>query len=188
MILLVDNYDSFTYNLVDYLLQLNTNLKIFRNDTPLEWIQDLDYTGVILSPGPGKPENSGNLYKLIAYFEDKLPILGICLGHQALGTHFGARLIKARKPMHGKRSTIRVKEDYLFKSFPENFRVVRYHSLILEELGEDIEPIAFTDQGEIMAIRHKTKNIRGVQFHPEAFLTDFGFEIIKNWILNNKIY
>jgi anthranilate synthase component 2 len=167
---------------------MDTNLKIFRNDDPIDKILANKYSGMILSPGPDKPENSGNLNSLISYYEDKLPILGICLGHQALGTHFGARLIKALKPMHGKRSSIRVQEDYLFRLLPARFQVVRYHSLILEDLKGGIEPIAFSDQGEIMAIRHPVKNIRGVQFHPEAVLSEFGFDILKNWISYNQIY
>ena len=187
MVLLVDNYDSFTYNLVDYLFQLGSEIEVFRNDDPVEKIIQNKYTGVIFSPGPGKPETSGHLLKLIGYYKDKLPILGICLGHQAIGIHFGAQLVKAKKPMHGKFSIIDVKKDYLFNNTPPRFRVVRYHSLILDELNGHIEPIALSEEGEIMAIRHLSKNIRGLQFHPEAILTEFGFEILKSWVSYNQI-
>jgi len=187
LILLVDNYDSFTYNLVDYLLQMKVSLKVIRNDDPLEEIREKAIRGIILSPGPGRPENSGNLMQLIRHYVDKLPILGICLGHQALGMLFGSRLVRASKPMHGKRSFISVSEDYLFASLPRNFQVVRYHSLILENPGQNMEVIALTDENEIMAIRHTFKNLRGVQFHPEAILTDHGFKILENWIEYNRI-
>ena len=188
MILLIDNYDSFTYNLVDYLLQMNVRLKVIRNDDPHEKYLNMALQGIVLSPGPGRPENSGNLMQLIRIFEDRVPILGICLGHQALGMHFGSRLVRARKPMHGKRSLITVNEDYLFEALPRNFHVVRYHSLILENPGENMEPIALTNDNEIMAIRHSSKNLRGVQFHPEAILTDYGFQVLENWISYNRIY
>jgi anthranilate synthase component 2 len=188
LVLLIDNYDSFTYNLADYLLQLGTKIKICRNDEPFTEIVSQEYTGVILSPGPGRPEISGNLIRLIAYYEDRLPLLGICLGHQAIGQHYGAPLIKALRPMHGKRSFIFTHEDYLFKSLPEKFQVVRYHSLILQYTTGGIEPIAHTADGEIMAIRHREKNIRGVQFHPEAVLTEYGMDILRNWISENRIF
>jgi anthranilate synthase/aminodeoxychorismate synthase-like glutamine amidotransferase len=188
VILLVDNYDSFTYNLVDYLLQLGSDIKVFRNDDPIKEIIKNQYTGIILSPGPGKPDTAGYLMELIGYYEDKLPILGICLGHQAIGLHFGAQLERAQKPMHGKLSTITIKEDYLFNRIPPRFKVVRYHSLVLEKLHGTIEPIAFSEEEEIMAIRHRTKNIRGLQFHPEAILTEFGFDMIKSWVKHNQIY
>jgi anthranilate synthase component 2 len=186
MVLLVDNYDSFTYNLVDYLIQLGSGIRVFRNDDPIEKITQEQYTGIVLSPGPGKPEDSGHLLKLIRYYENLLPILGICLGHQALGTYFGAGLGKAIRPMHGKFSEIEVKNDYLFKDIPSSFRVVRYHSLVLTGLNGMIEPIARSAEGEIMAIRHINRNIRGLQFHPEAVLTDFGFQILGNWVSHNQ--
>ncbi|MBR9999826.1 MAG: aminodeoxychorismate/anthranilate synthase component II [Cyclobacteriaceae bacterium] len=187
MVLLIDNYDSFTYNLADYLLQMKTGLKIFRNDDSFGKIIRGDYTGVIFSPGPGRPENAGILNQLIAHYENKLPVLGICLGHQAIGVQSGAKLVKALKPMHGKRSLIRIKEDYIFNTLPGEFHVVRYHSLILQDLKGGLEPLAFSSEGEIMAIRHRTKNIRGVQFHPEAILTEYGFKILQNWISYNQI-
>lgn len=188
MILLLDNYDSFTYNLVDYLSQMHVDIKIFRNDDPFEQIIQQTYSGVILSPGPGIPETSGHLITIINHYQNSLPILGICLGHQAIGIQFGAKLVKAYKPMHGKLSSINIEQDYIFYRIPSKLRVVRYHSLILEELPTDLVPIAFTDQGEVMAIKHNFKNIRGVQFHPEAILTEYGFEILKNWIHHNKIF
>ena len=124
---------------------------------------------------------------LIGKFHDKMPILGICLGHQALGSYFGAVLSKANKPMHGKISRIYVKSDYLFEGIKTEFNVVRYHSLILKDLPQDIEAIARTADGEIMAIRHNKWNIRGVQFHPEAALTNFGLKILSNWVSYNSL-
>jgi anthranilate synthase component 2 len=188
LVLLLDNYDSFTYNLADYLLQLGTEIKIYRNDDPMTEIIRDEYTGVIFSPGPGRPETSGNLNRLIAYYENRLPMLGICLGHQAIGQYFGAGLVRAQKPMHGKRSLISVMDDYIFTSLPRKFQVVRYHSLVLQHTAGAIESIAFSAEGEIMAIRHAEKNIRGVQFHPEAVLTEYGMVILRNWISYNRIF
>ncbi|MEM6359567.1 MAG: aminodeoxychorismate/anthranilate synthase component II [Bacteroidota bacterium] len=188
MILLVDNFDSFTYNLVDYFEQLGVQCKVFRNNVPLEEIQSFKYEGLVLSPGPSIPENSGNLASVIKYYYDQLPILGICLGHQAIGQFFGARLHKAIKPMHGKISKIKVKHDPIFRGLEQYFEVVRYHSLILS-LSPDhpIIPLAYTEENELMALRHKVLPIWGLQFHPEAALTQYGLEILGNWISINGI-
>jgi anthranilate synthase component 2 len=142
---------------------------------------------MVLSPGPGKPCDSGNLLELIECYMDKIPILGICLGHQAIGNFMGAQIIKAEKPMHGKISKINLTEDYLFRTIPKRIKVVRYHSLVLYQLPEELEQIATTSNGEIMAIRHKHKNIRGLQFHPEAVMTEFGKDILWNWVEHNEI-
>ncbi len=182
MLLLIDNYDSFTYNLVDYLCQLQVEVKVFRNSETLEEVSRFNYKGVILSPGPGVPESSGNLLKILRYFAGSHPILGICLGHQAIGSMYGARIVRAGKPMHGKISKIRVEDDYLFNNMPDQLEIVRYHSLILDNLPACLKIIARTSEGEIMAIRHENLNIRGLQFHPEAFLTQYGFDMIRNWI------
>jgi anthranilate synthase component 2 len=187
LILLLDNFDSFTYNLVDYFKQLNVDVLIFRNNAQLEEITKHSYNGVVLSPGPGKPYNSGIMLKVIHHYMDKIPILGICLGHQAVGNFFNAQVINAEKPMHGKISKIKLNSDYLFKKIPGEINVVRYHSLIINQLPEELENIAAASNGEIMAIRHKYKNIRGLQFHPEAALTDFGKDILKNWVDFNEI-
>ena len=187
MILLLDNFDSFTYNLVDYFKQLKVGTVIFRNNQHIEDIVKHSYRGIVLSPGPGKPSDSGILLKVISSFMDKIPILGICLGHQAIGDFFGARIIKAEKPMHGKISRIKLKEDYLFRNMPHEINVVRYHSLVLDQIPEELESIASASNGEIMAIRHKHKNVRGLQFHPEAELTELGMEILRNWVDHNEI-
>lgn len=185
--MLLDNFDSFTYNLVDYFKQLNVIPKVFRNNQPLSEITNNNYKGVVLSPGPGLPEDSGNLLEVIKYYENKLPILGICLGHQALGQFFNAHILKADKPMHGKISKVFLEEDYIFKNLPDEIMAVRYHSLILGKLPDCVEIIAKTEKDEIMAIRHKYLNIRGLQFHPEAILTEYGISILKNWARHNDI-
>ena len=185
MVLLIDNYDSFTYNLADFLQQLKVQVKVFRNSEPLDGIIQHKYKGVILSPGPGIPGSSGNLIKIIKHYADTHPVLGICLGHQAIGTVYGARLVKARKPMHGKISEIRVNEDYMFADMPKKFNIVRYHSLILDDLPPCLQIIGETSDGEIMALRHKNLNLRGLQFHPEAFLTQYGFDMLRNWVNMN---
>ena len=187
MILLLDNFDSFTYNLVDYFEQLNVIPKVIRNNQSLEVITNDKYKGIVLSPGPGLPEESGNLMNVIEYYADKLPILGICLGHQAIGQFFNASLLKAKKPMHGKISRVRIKDDYIFKDIPEEVNAVRYHSLILGNLPDNIETIARTENEEIMAIRHQTLNIRGLQFHPEAILSEYGKRILQNWVRQNQL-
>jgi anthranilate synthase component 2 len=173
--------------LVDYFKQLEVDSIIFRNNQDIEEITKHVYSGIVLSPGPGKPCDSGNLLEVIKYYMDKIPILGICLGHQAIGNFFNVQIIKAEKPMHGKISKIQLKNDYIFKGMPDKINVVRYHSLVLSQLPTELENIASTANGEIMAIRHKTKNIRGLQFHPEAILTEYGMNILRNWVVVNEI-
>lgn len=181
MILILDNFDSFTYNLLDYFEQIGVSCKVFRNDTDPEEIFQMHFRGVVLSPGPGQPEVSGNLMKVLRYYQHTHPILGICLGHQAIGLHFGAELVKAEKPMHGKLSTIFHKKDIPFMGIKETIQVVRYHSLILKNLSEDLVITAETEVGEIMAIKHKNLPIHGIQFHPEAILTEKGLKMLHNW-------
>ena len=181
MILLLDNYDSFTYNLVDYFNQLNVEVKVMRNDEPLDGLIDLDIQGVVLSPGPEKPQSSGHLLKVAEHYFGKLPLLGICLGHQAIGVLQGSDLVKAEKPMHGKLSTIRAQEGILFRDLPDHFEVVRYHSLILKNIPKGYLATALTDQNEIMAIENEGLMACGIQFHPEAVLTQYGIEILRNW-------
>ncbi len=191
MILLLDNFDSFTYILWDYVQRLGVECKVFRNDTPLEILKKHNFTGIILSPGFGKPQEAGNMMEVIDYYHQKLPILGVCLGHQALGIYFGANLIYAEKPMHGKISTINCKvnneTDLIFQNMPSKIEVVRYHSLLIElekseEKKEVLIPTAYTEKGELMAFSHITLPIKGIQFHPEAALTEYGLQMLENWI------
>ncbi len=182
MILVVDNFDSFTYNLVDYLRQLGQHINVKRNNSPLSEILSEEYKGVVLSPGPGIPKNAGQLMKIVDHYIGNVPLLGICLGHQAIGEYYNAKLIKAKKPMHGKISEVIHKNDPLFYKIPQRFNVVRYHSLIFNDLPDQLKIIATTRDGEIMALKHKSLLAYGVQFHPEAILTEFGLQILKNWI------
>jgi anthranilate synthase component II len=182
VILLIDNFDSFTYNLNDYLLQCGAEVRILRNDVLLENIRKEEFDAIILSPGPGTPESSGNMMEVIRNYYNQMPILGICLGHQALGQFFGASLEKAKRPMHGKLSEIILKDDLLFFGFENTIEVTRYHSLILNNITPCLEEIAQTNEGEIMAIRHKDLPLRGIQFHPEAVMTSKGKEILLNWL------
>lgn len=195
MIVLLDNFDSFTYNLVDYFKQLGLEIKVLRNNVAIEQIIALQPQAIILSPGHGTPKNAGIMMKLIEEFYLKIPILGICLGHQALGIFFGATLQKAQKPMHGKISVLQVvdneiddtnKINALFHNLPKKFNIVRYHSLIICDDSEELEILAYTqnketNEKEVMAFRHKTLPIYGIQFHPEAILTEFGLDILRNW-------
>lgn len=182
MILIIDNFDSFTYNLVDYFKQLGCQVIVRRNNGPLDELESKAYDGIVLSPGPGIPKNAGKLMEIIAYHAGEKPILGICLGHQALAEYFGAMLVKARKPMHGKISQIYRVEDPVFSNLPTQFDVVRYHSLVCSQLPDVLRKLAWDEFGEIMAFRHNALPIYGLQFHPEAVLTQFGLDILRNWI------
>jgi anthranilate synthase/aminodeoxychorismate synthase-like glutamine amidotransferase len=194
LILLLDNFDSFTYNLWDYVERLGVECKVLRNDIPLEKLKEYNFAGIILSPGFGKPQDAGVMMEVIDYYHQKLPILGVCLGHQALGMYFGAKLIYAEKPMHGKVSTINCKvnnqTDLIFQNMPSQIEVARYHSLLIElesELEENAEenniliPTAYTQKGELMAFSHRTLPIKAIQFHPEAALTEYGLQMLENW-------
>lgn len=183
MILLIDNYDSFTYNLRDYILQSGQTCEVRRNDeSDLLTIPLEDYDGVILSPGPGRPQDAGHLMKFIETAYQKLPILGVCLGHQALGAFFGAKVVKAEKPMHGKISQISLVNDVIFEGIEESTEVVRYHSLVLNQVPNHFDILAKAKNGEIMAMKHQQLYIYGFQFHPEAVLTKGGLLMMKNWI------
>jgi len=182
MFLLLDNFDSFTYNLADYLTQCGADLRVVRNNVPLSKIRRGDYRGIILSPGPGIPQNAGGLMQVVGHYAGRLPMLGICLGHQALGQHFGAKLERATQPMHGKMSYITCGPDAVFVGLPARLSVVRYHSLVLTHLPDTLEVTAQTDAGEIMAFRHKSLPVCGVQFHPEAALTQDGLKMVGNWL------
>ncbi|MCB0617375.1 MAG: aminodeoxychorismate/anthranilate synthase component II [Saprospiraceae bacterium] len=183
-LLLIDNFDSFTYNLYDYLLQLGARCEVRRNNVlTVAEIEALRPDGIVLSPGPQTPEQAGCLMEVIDRFHREVPLLGICLGHQGIGQYFGARLGKADLPMHGKTSRLVHREHPLFAGLPTSFSVMRYHSLVLHELGStELEPIAESEQGEIMAIAHRRFPAWGVQFHPESILTEHGHALLRNWL------
>ncbi|MGW8122522.1 anthranilate synthase component II [Roseivirga echinicomitans] len=182
MILILDNFDSFTYNLVDYFGQLNIKTEVHRNNVPIESINFSKYSGIVLSPGPEKPEKAGILMEVVKSSIGATPMLGICLGHQAIGQHLGASLVKAIYPMHGKISKIETKEGIIFNGLPNAFEVVRYHSLVLQNLPESLTPIAQTQNGELMAFENIELKVTGIQFHPEAILTEYGLEMLRNWV------
>jgi len=185
MILMLDNYDSFTYNLVQYLGALGQEVKVFRNDKiTLQKIKQLKPYRIVISPGPGRPEDAGISCALIKEFSGKIPILGVCLGHQAIGYVFGGRIVGARKLMHGKTSLIYHCGKEIFKGIPNPFEATRYHSLIVERktLPGCLEITAWTKEREIMGLRHKEFPVWGVQFHPESVLTTAGMNILRNFL------
>lgn len=182
-IALIDNYDSFTWNLVDYFYRCGVQLQVVRNDKTLDQLKQLQVDALVLSPGPESPQKAGNLMQFVEHFHDKLPMFGICLGHQAIGEFFGAKLKKGLKPMHGKISTIQILEkEGLYKDLPNHFDVVRYHSLVLDNLPADLVQTAISHEAELMSMRHVSLPICGVQYHPEAVLTQNGLALIKNWL------
>lgn len=187
MILIVDNFDSFTYNLVDYFNQLDLEVEVLRNNASLNTLCSNRFDAIVLSPGPGKAKNAGNMMKVLKYYHKKKPILGICLGHQAIAEFFYGEIIKAQKPMHGKLSLVFHENDIIFKNIPSSFSVVRYHSLVCNHLPSNLKIIAKTKNGEVMAIKHEELPIYGLQFHPEAVLTQYGLDILKNWMNINSI-
>jgi anthranilate synthase/aminodeoxychorismate synthase-like glutamine amidotransferase len=184
-ILLIDNYDSFTFNLYHYLSSLKVNVEVLRNDeiTDKEIIKN-KYNRIVISPGPGNPNQSGNCLKIVKNLYKKIPILGVCLGHQIIGQVFGSKIIQAKKLMHGKTSLIKSKRIGILKNLPVTFQATRYHSLIIDKktLSNEIEITAETEDGIIMGIKHKKYNIHGVQFHPESIKTIIGIKILKNFI------
>jgi len=185
VLLVIDNYDSFTYNLVQYFGQLGVEQRIFRNNeiTPAEAVA-LNPDRVLLSPGPCSPKEAGVTLDIIEAFKGKKPILGVCLGHQSIGHYFGGRVIRADRLMHGKTSPIRHENTDVFKGMPQNFAATRYHSLIVERssLPDSLAVTAETEEGEIMGLRHKTLPIWGVQFHPESIATEGGMKILENFL------
>ncbi len=186
MILLIDNYDSFSYNLYQLIGQVNPDIQVSRNDKiTIDEIEDLNPDCIILSPGPGRPENAGMCIEIVQTFHDRIPILGVCLGHQAICVAFGGKVSHAKRLMHGKSSEISLDYDYLFKGLPNQIRVGRYHSLSLSEdtLPDCLEIISKSkDDGEVMAVKHREFNIYGLQFHPESILTSDGLAIIENFL------
>jgi anthranilate synthase/aminodeoxychorismate synthase-like glutamine amidotransferase len=183
-ILLLDNYDSFTYNLYDYLLQLGVQCEVIRNDALTQAdFPTLDFDAAVLSPGPKRPEQAGVLMDFIHFFHQIKPMLGVCLGHQALGLYFGAHLEKSTVPMHGKTSVIEHNGHALFYQIPRQHNVMRYHSLLLTSLeGTPLIPLAFSDNGELMALAHRSLPLLGVQYHPESVLTEYGLDLLRNWL------
>ena len=185
MLLMIDNYDSFTYNLVQYFGELGQEVKTFRNDQiTIEEIRKLDPKYIVISPGPCTPKESGISMQVIDSFKEKKPILGVCLGHQAIGAVFGANIIKAKELMHGKTSEINHEGNFLFEGMPQNFIATRYHSLVIEEktLSKDFIVNARTEDGSIMGIQHCELNVSGVQFHPESIMTEDGKKLLSNFL------
>ncbi|MFC1559560.1 anthranilate synthase component II [Candidatus Margulisiibacteriota bacterium] len=185
MILVIDNYDSFTYNLVQYLGELGADLKVFRNDKiTMDRIRKLDPEKIIISPGPGYPKDAGISVDVIKMFAQKLPILGVCLGNQSIAEAFGGDIVQAKTCMHGKCSEIHHDGKTIFKDLPNPFTATRYHSLIVKKstLPDCFEISAKTKDGEIMGIRHKEYKVEGVQFHPESILTFEGKKLLKNFL------
>jgi anthranilate synthase/aminodeoxychorismate synthase-like glutamine amidotransferase len=185
MILMIDNYDSFTYNLVHYLGELGEEVAVFRNDKiTLEGVGRLDPEMIMISPGPCTPREAGISVDLIKEFFGKKPMLGVCLGHQSLAYARGGNIVRAKRLLHGKTSMIHHDAKGIYSGIPDPFEATRYHSLIVDEksLPDEFEISAWTDEGEIMGIRHKEYVLEGVQFHPESILTHFGKDILKNFI------
>ena len=184
-IILIDNYDSFTFNLYHYLSSLKVHVDVIRNDkiTSKE-ILKRRYNKIVISPGPGNPDQSGNCLKIVKSLYKKIPILGVCLGHQIIGQVFGSKIIQARKLMHGKTSKITTKRNGILKNLPKTFVATRYHSLIIDKksLSSDLEITAETKDGLIMGVQHKKYDVHGVQFHPESIKTKLGIKILKNFI------
>jgi len=185
MILLIDNYDSFVYNLARYVGELGFQRCVARNDAmSLTEIEDLQPSHIIISPGPCAPEQAGISMSVIQHFGSRIPILGVCLGHQAIGQVYGGKIERAKRPMHGKSSHVTHAAKGLFQDIPNPLSVGRYHSLIVSEegLSKDLEITARSEEGEIMALAHREHPVMGVQFHPESVLTDKGYELLKNFI------
>ena len=184
-VLMVDNYDSFTYNLVQYFGELGADVRTFRNDEiTIEEIEALKPDHICVSPGPCSPHEAGISVPVLQHFAGKIPLLGVCLGHQAIGEAFGGKVIRAKQVMHGKVSTIETTQEGVFAGLPKHFDVTRYHSLAIERetLPDCLAVTAWTPDGEIMGVRHKTLAVEGVQFHPESILSEHGHALLANFI------
>ena len=185
MIVMIDNYDSFTYNLVQYLQMLGADVKVARNDVvTVEVVRSWKPGGIVISPGPGRPEDAGIIISLIHEFSGKLPILGVCLGHQAIGMAFGGKVIRAKRLMHGKVSTVTADGKMLYHGVKSPFQAMRYHSLVVsrEDLPACLDVTAESEDGEIMGIRHKEHPTEGIQFHPESIMTPVGKRLLRNFL------
>ena len=189
MLLMIDNYDSFTYNLVQYFAELGEDVMVHRNDEiSLAQIAALNPQHIVISPGPCTPNEAGISVPLIKSFAGKIPILGVCLGHQSIGQAFGGKIVHAKQLMHGKTSLIHHNNSGMFRGLPNPFTATRYHSLVIERatLPDCLGITAWTDDGEIMGVRHKTLAVEGVQFHPESILTEHGHDLLKNFLNGNS--
>ena len=185
MLVMIDNYDSFTYNLVQYLGELGAEVKVFRNDeTTVDAIAALAPERIVISPGPCTPSEAGITLELIVRLAGKVPLLGVCLGHQAIGQAFGGRVVRAKRVMHGKVSRIRHDGKGVFAGVPDDFTATRYHSLVIERqtMPQCLAVTAQAEDGEIMGVRHRSLAVEGVQFHPEALLTEHGHRMLKNFL------
>jgi anthranilate synthase/aminodeoxychorismate synthase-like glutamine amidotransferase len=184
-ILVVDNYDSFTYNLVQYLGELGALVRVHRNDEiDVAGVRALRPEGVLISPGPGTPDDAGVSLSILAELGQTLPILGVCLGHQSIGQHYGGDVVRAQRLMHGRTSPILHEGKGVFQGLPSPFTATRYHSLIVDpkSLPAWLEVTAHTEEGEIMGLRHREHPVEGVQFHPESFLTEHGHQMLRTWL------
>jgi len=189
-LLMIDNYDSFTYNLVQYFNILGQDVEVVKNDEiKPEDIKDMDIDAIVISPGPCSPKEAGISVDVIKMYKDKYPILGVCLGHQSIGCAFGANIVKAKRLMHGKTSMISHDNEGLYKGLPNPFKAVRYHSLVIDKstLSDEFIVDAVAEDGDIMGIRHKALPIFGVQFHPESIVSEYGFDILKNFLQEAKL-
>ncbi|PKL52404.1 MAG: anthranilate/aminodeoxychorismate synthase component II [Nitrospira bacterium HGW-Nitrospira-1] len=185
MLLIIDNYDSFTYNLVQYFGELGEDIRVFRNNKiSIQEIEEMRPEGIVISPGPCTPKEAGISVSVIKHFAGKLPILGVCLGHQSIGAAFGGEIVRAPRLMHGKTSLIYHDGKTIFEGLPNPFEATRYHSLLIrkESMPACLEVSAWTDSGEIMGVRHKEYVIEGVQFHPESILTVVGKDLLRNFL------
>ena len=184
-ILLIDNYDSFTFNLYHYISSIGVKVDVIRNDEiTAKDIKKNKYNKIVISPGPGNPNQSGNCINILKSLHKEMPFLGVCLGHQIIGQVFGSKIIQAKKLMHGKISKIKSKKIGILKNLPKTFEATRYHSLIIDKktLSDSLEITAETEDGLIMGVQHKVYNIHGVQFHPESIKTKLGIKILKNFV------
>ncbi len=185
MLLVIDNFDSFTYNLVQYFGQLGVEQRVFRNDAlTVDDALAMEPERVMISPGPCDPDQAGNSLALLAAFAGRVPVFGVCLGHQCIGQHYGGRIIRAGQLMHGKTSTIRHNDTDVFGGLPQDFNATRYHSLVVERtsLPECLEVTAESSDGEIMGLRHRELPVYGVQFHPESYATEHGMRMLENFM------
>ncbi|WP_458464354.1 anthranilate synthase component II [Paenibacillus sp.] len=186
MIVMIDNFDSFTYNLVHYFADLGETVNVYRNDAiTVKELEEMSPDYIVISPGPSNPSNAGISLEVIRYFAGKIPILGVCLGHQAIAQAFGGKVESAKHLMHGKTSDISHDGKTLFENMPSVLSVARYHSLIVNpDLPDELEVTAWSSDGEVMGLRHKNWTIEGVQFHPESIITPFGKQILANFLQN----
>ena len=189
MLLMIDNYDSFTYNLVQYFAELGEDVRVFRNDEiTVPEITALKPARIVVSPGPCSPAEAGISVAVIKEFAGKIPLLGVCLGHQSIGAAFGGNIVHAKQLMHGKTSPVRHTDQGVFNGLPDPLTVTRYHSLAIERasLPDCLAVTAWTDDGEIMGVRHKTLLVEGVQFHPESILTERGHDLLQNFLVESR--